>query len=216
VPSLSAPGAERRLATRAVDLPATIAPPGTRSTILNSALHLFAERGFAGASIRDIAGAAGIQPATLYGHFDSKEQILAQIVEAAHLEHHRRLSAALLSSGPDPIEQLSAVVREHVLVHAELPMLAVVANSELHALSAELGAGALALRRRSEELIFDVIGRGTDLGHFEPIHQWMALAAIGAMGIRVANWFTSDFELSADQVADVYVEFALRIVGARR
>jgi AcrR family transcriptional regulator len=211
--TMAAPSTERRLASRAIDLPAEIVPPGTRATILSSALRLFAESGFAGASIRDIAKVAGVRSATLYGHFESKEQILAALIESAHREHYRRLSTALLESGADPVDQLSAVVRAHVLMHAEYPMLTVVANSELHALSAELGAGARSFRRRSEELIADVVRRGTELGAFDPVHPWMALAAIGAMGIRVANWFTAEFELDAAAVADVYAEFARRIVG---
>lgn len=206
---------ERRLASRSIDLPPTVSPDGTRGIVLNCALSLFAEHGFAGASIRDIASAAGVQPATLYGHFPSKEQILAEIVEAAHAEHHRRLAAAVLESGADPIDQLTAVVREHVLVHAEYPMLTVVANAELHALSPTLGRTARDYRSRSEQLIGDIIKRGTELGIFEPIDTWLALAAIGAMGIRVANWYTVDFPTPATQVADTYAAYACRIVGVR-
>lgn len=205
----------RRLASRSIDLPPTVSPDGTRGTLLNGALNLFASHGFAGTSIRDIASAAGVQPATLYGHFDSKEQILAEIVEAAHAEHHRRLAAAVLESSADPIDQLTAVVREHVLVHAGYPMLTVVANAELHALSPTLGRTARDFRSRSEQLIGDVIKRGTDIGVFDPIDHWLALAAIGAMGIRVANWYTADFPMPATQVADTYAEYACRIVGAR-
>ena len=206
----------RRLATRAIDLPPSVTPPGTRGVVLSSALALFAEYGFAGASIRDIASAAGVQPATLYGHFSSKEQILSEIIEAAHAEHYRRLAAALLRSDADPIEQLTAVVREHVLVHAGYPMLTMVANAELHALSPALGRAALDYRSRSEQLIRDVVVRGTELGVFEPIDAWLALAAIGAMGIRVANWYTDDFETPAERVADIYAEYACRIVGVER
>ncbi len=205
----------RRLATRAVLLPPTVAPSGTRGVALSCALELFAEHGFAGASIRDIASAAGVQPATLYGHFLSKEQILAEIVEAAHAEHYRRLAASLLASDPDPIEQLTAVVREHVLVHAGYPMLTVVANAELHALSSDLGRAARDYRAHSEQLIHDVVKRGTDVGVFEPVDTWLAVAAIGAMGIRVANWYTDDFETGAETVADTYAEYACRIVGVR-
>jgi AcrR family transcriptional regulator len=206
---------ERRLASHSIDLAPTVSQDGTRGLLLNCALSLFAERGFAGASIRDIASAAGVQPATLYGHFESKAQILAELVEAAHAEHYRRLAAAELQSGADPIDQLTAVVREHVLVHAGYPMLTVVANAELHALSPSLGRAARDFRSRSEQLLGDVIERGTELGVFDPVDTWLALAAIGAMGIRVANWYTVDFALPATRVADIYAEYACRIVGVR-
>jgi hypothetical protein len=36
---------------------------------------------------------------------------------------------------------------------------------------------------------------------------------IGGAGIRVANWYTPQFDVSAATVADVYVRYALRILG---
>lgn len=204
----------RRLASESATLPPDVAPAGTAGAILDGALRLFAERGYAGTSIRDIAAAAGVTSATLYAHYPSKEHILAHVVEIAHDEHHRRLRQGVLSSDADPVSQLTAFVRAHVLFHADHPMLAVVANAELHALSPELGASSLQLRGQSEELLHDVIARGIELGRFSPLHAWMAAAAIGGMGIRVAHWYTTEFEASADEVADTYAEYACRIVGA--
>ncbi|MGH7860068.1 MAG: helix-turn-helix domain-containing protein, partial [Candidatus Binatia bacterium] len=70
----------RRLEARATGLPAGVSPPGTRRQILDAALRLFAERGYGGTSIRDIARAAGVQSASLYSHYPSKEHVLAEIV----------------------------------------------------------------------------------------------------------------------------------------
>lgn len=204
----------RRLASESAALPPDVSPAGTAGSVLDGALRLFAEHGYAGTSIRDIAAAAGVTSATLYAHYASKEHILAHVVEIAHEEHHRRLRQALLSSENDPASQLTALVRAHVLMHTDHPMLAVVANAELHALSPELGATSLRLRDESIQLLEDVIERGIELGKFDPVHAWMATAAIGGMGIRVAHWYTAEFEATADQVADTYAEFARRIVGA--
>ncbi|HEX9767432.1 MAG TPA: TetR/AcrR family transcriptional regulator [Nitriliruptorales bacterium] len=204
----------RRLASDTTNLPPDVSPGGTAGALLDSALLLFAEQGFAGASIRDIAAAAGVTSATLYAHYPSKGHILAHVVEIAHTEHHRRLRAALLASDADPANQLTSLVRAHVLMHAEYPMLSVVANAELHAVPPELVARSLDLRGRSEELLNEVIARGIELGRFDPPHAWMAAAAIGGMGIRVAHWFTENFEATAEQVADTYAEFARRLVGA--
>src|SRR5688572_449835 len=112
-------------------------PEGPRRRVLEAALGLFAEKGFAGASIRDIATAAGVRSATLYAHYSAKEQILADIVLIGHEDHHERLRAALLGSDAGPRAQLTALVKAHVRWHADHPRLAIVANAELHALSAE-------------------------------------------------------------------------------
>lgn len=209
------PAPLRRLASDAIELPAGVAPAGTAGRILEAGLTVFAERGYYGASIRDIAAAAGVRSATLYGHYPSKEHLLAEVVRIGHEEHHRRLREALLEAGVDPDAQLDAVVRAHVLMHARYACLAVVANSELHALSPALAGPALALRQASEQLILDVIERGARLGRFHIDEPWLALAAIGGMGIRVANWLGErDVRYGADDVAATYAAFARRIVGS--
>ena len=207
-------GARRLEATDGV-LPDSRVTQGTRGRILEAALQLFAKNGYAGTSIREIAAAAGVQSASLYAHFPSKEHILAELAVIGHEEHHRALRAALLESDHLPANQLAAVVRAHVLMHTEFSMLAVISNTELHSLSPEMAAPVMATRDSSVQLIQDVIQRGVDRSDFDPPHVWLAVAAIGAMGIRVAYWFTSDFELSAEEVADTYAEFALRLVNSQ-
>jgi AcrR family transcriptional regulator len=52
-----------------------------RRTILDSALRLFAERGYEGASVDDIAAEAGITVAVIYSHFQSKQQLHATVLQ---------------------------------------------------------------------------------------------------------------------------------------
>lgn len=82
-----------------------------RSLILAAATEVFAEDGLEGASLRAIAARAGYTPAALYFHFDSKEEIYAEVlrvslarlgqeVEAAVAEAHgaaSRLRAAAMA-----------------------------------------------------------------------------------------------------------------------
>jgi AcrR family transcriptional regulator len=186
----------RRLSAREGGLPEGSGPTGPRRRILEAALGLFAEHGFAGASIRDIATAAGVRSATLYAHYGAKEQILSDLVLVGHEDHHERLRA---------VTGLADLVREHVRWHAEHPRLAVVVNAELHALSPELAAPALAIRDQSTQLLIDA-AEG----------DWLAAAAIGGMGIRVANWFDPEGDFAVDEVADRYAEFAVSIVGGKK
>ena len=204
----------RRLASDDTTLPPGAAPRGSRTTILSAALRLIAERGYGGTSVRDIAKEAGIQPATMYAHYPSKEHVLGELIRLGHESHQQMMRAAMLESSADPREQLAALMRAHVRMHAEYPMLAMVANAELHALSPEAAAPALELRRQSEQLLGDVVQRGMQKGVFKVKQPFLALAAIGAMGIRVSHWYTPGFELSVDEVADEYAGFALKILGA--
>ncbi len=175
----------------------------------------FAEHGFHGTSIRDIAAEAAIQSASLYAHFPSKEVILAELVLAGHEEHHTRLVTALLESGTDPRDRLAALVRAHVQSHTDYPMLAVVANNEMHALSPPAAAPAAALRRRSEALLTEVLAVGHERGVFDVVHLEATAAAIGGMGIRVPSWYPAPkADLNPSQLADVYASLALRMAGA--
>jgi AcrR family transcriptional regulator len=210
---MSAPAVAPRLAATTPTLPPGVLGEGARARILTAALSLFAQRGFYGTSIRDIAAAAGLQSASLYGHFPSKEQLLAEIVAVGHEEHHRRLRAALLDGGSDPVDQLRAFVRAHVLMHAEHPVLTMVSNNELHVLPPELATRALAFRQQSELLMVELVERGIALGRFAPPHPWMTAAAVLGMGIRVGNWFDPTLGLAPDEVADTYSELALRMMG---
>ena len=55
--------------------------PDTRQAILDAARTTFAELGFAGASIRRIASAAGVDPALVHHYFGSKEKLFLSTVE---------------------------------------------------------------------------------------------------------------------------------------
>jgi hypothetical protein len=136
------------------------------------------------------------------------------LVRIGHEELHNRLCRAVVTAGPDPAAQLVAMVREHVLAHADYPLLGVVANNELHALSPSQAATSLALREQSRQLLFDVLRHGRDTGVFTVADEILAGIAIGSMGLRVAHWFGPDQPYRREQVADAFADIALRIVGA--
>jgi AcrR family transcriptional regulator len=189
---------------------------GTAGRILAAGLLLFARNGYHGTSIREIGEELELKPPNLYAYFKSKEHLLAELVRVGHREHHAQLRKALIEAGGGPIDQITALVRAHVRMHAEYPMLATVANGEMHALSPDLVAPSLVLRSESEAMFADVVRLGIECGVFETPHPWVTVAAVAGMGMRVANWYRADFDLTVDQIADVHVELALRMLGAQR
>lgn len=124
--------------------------------ILDAAAALFAERGFDAASVRDIAGAVGMLPGSLYYHFANKEALLV----AVYAEGVRRIDAAveaatLRHSGA--WERLEAAAAAHLGTLVDRSAYAkVVVNvrpSDVPAAQRELVALRDAYERRFRELI---------------------------------------------------------------
>lgn len=205
----------RRLAAVAPELPPGVAPPGSRGAILRASLGLFAEFGFHGTPVRQIASAVGMNPASLYGHYPSKEHVLAELVLLGHQELHGRLTDALTLAGKTTTARLAALVREHALVHCDYPLLAVVANAELHALSAESAQPAVELRSRCSELLLRALSDGIQAGEFSMTDPVLTAVAIGGHGMHIAHWFVPGGPYDRAQVADTYAQLALRMVGAQ-
>ena len=186
---------------------------GTLRRIHEAALVCFGQLGYHGVSIRDLARAAGIRPSSLYAHVRSKEQLLFDLVLLAHEEHRDQLERAVLDAGPEPVEQLQAYVRAHVTMHATYRMLCRVANRELAALSGANAEHVLRVRNSSVQLMQSVLARGSRLGVFAVPEPFVTAAAIGGMGIRVAEWWQPDGPYTAQEVADYYAELAVRMVA---
>lgn len=67
----------------------------TARLLVQAACRMFAQRGYAGASVRDIAGAAGVNAALVAYHFGSKEGLYLEVTEQAIRELRQRLDMAV-------------------------------------------------------------------------------------------------------------------------
>jgi AcrR family transcriptional regulator len=75
----------------------------TRERLLRAAADVFAERGYDGTRVADIAAAAGVSNGALYAHFDSKAELLLAALRA----HGRRVLADMLATDPGkPVTEL--------------------------------------------------------------------------------------------------------------
>ena len=75
---------------------------GTKDRILETALELFAQNGYLGTSMNDIAGQLGFTKAALYKHYASKQEILDRIVERmSRMDYERAESYEMPEAEPD-------------------------------------------------------------------------------------------------------------------
>lgn len=186
----------------------------TAEVIERTALSIFYVKGYHGTSIREIARGADISVPGLFHHYESKARIVERILHRAVDEMQRDIDGALDEVGPAPRERLTAGFRALVLAHCERQMDSFVAQSELRSLEPD-AEEEIREKRRSVQHVFDAaVDEGAQSGEIHCDHPHEAARAIVALGTSVATWYRHGNGYTPDEVADIYVDMALRIAGA--
>ncbi|HEU5149710.1 MAG TPA: TetR/AcrR family transcriptional regulator [Iamia sp.] len=174
-----------------------------RDEILGVAAELFAEKGFEGTTVRDIADTAGILSGSLYHHFRSKEQIMEEIF-AAYFDEAEARWAAVLASEADPAEQFRAMLRELLLAVDRHPGAARILTNEWARLR---GIGNLETRwkdleHQSRSMIDAAVAAGSFRSDIEPFY----LYSVGMDVVRgFTGWYRRDSRVDIEAVAEAYV-----------
>jgi len=184
----------------------------TAELVLARAVALFSTAGFEGTSMRQIASAVGIQPASLYNHYRSKEEILWAIVQRS-LDTILTGQERALASEASTVERLRAFVRMHIRFHAEENASARVVNSNLSSLSKRHYALTVKKRAIYEHRFRELLRSGVTEGLFAITNPKITSYAILEMGMGVATWFSDEGELDVDDLLSLYEELALRMAG---
>lgn len=94
---------------------------GTRERILKAAEILFADRGYAGTRLHEIAHGVGVQKASLFHHFASKEDLYRAVLDEGHHDSRRTLEKVLDGAGTplEKIRALTAAYIDMVVAHPE-------------------------------------------------------------------------------------------------
>src|SRR3989449_9263512 len=117
-----------------------------RTELRRAAARLFAEKGYHGTSVGDLAEALGVQKGSLYSHIDSKADLLWEVAREGAGAFHAGLDA-LPEEGP-VVERIRAALRAHLRVVAEQLDVATVFVREWRYLEGERRGRFVAARRR--------------------------------------------------------------------
>jgi AcrR family transcriptional regulator len=194
-------------------------PPGATTArrelveneIYENAIRLFAERGFAGTSLQDIADALGITRPALYYYVKSKDELLAKL--AADVAGGSAAQIAELAARPDldAVGKLREIARLNVLRVASQPeRFRLLIRSEAD-LPPELSDAYDASRRAVLRAVTGVIEDGIRAGRFRPVDARVAALAVIGMGNWAAWWFRPGRD-SADAVAEQLADMAVAAV----
>jgi len=194
----------RRRKTLQVDGAAEKSRPSTFERLLDAAAALFAQKGYAAASTREIAGILGIRKASLYYHIENKEDLLYAICKSS-LEQIRSDVAAALEEVSDPLERIRTLVRAHIRSLVRDQIAHSVAVGEMHALSGARLKEVIALRDAYEDLVRSVLqdARKAAVLRDDISVKYLCLILLGLLN-RVEMWYRRDGALSPDQLARVF------------
>ena len=154
-----------------------------REELTRTAARLFAERGYHGTSLADLAEALGIQKASLYHHIASKEDLLWEVARDGASAFHAALDSVPVDA-PAP-ERIRIALHGHLGVVAEQLDAATVFTREWRALEGDRRAEFLAERRRYEERIQELFREGVEGGQ---LRTDLDVATAALLFLSAANW----------------------------
>ena len=179
--------------------------------ILAAAAKIFREKGYHGASVRDIAESVGLLKGSLYHYIRSKEELLARLFEGA-LEDTIRDLEGIAKRDARASERLRDMVTAYVTsVTDNLDAVALYLR-EWRSLPPPQLARVRARRRAMRTLFEDVIAEGVRAREFAAGDAKIAALAILGMCNWLYEWYRPRGRLDAGALASTIAEQALRSV----
>jgi len=181
-----------------------------RAELTRAAARLFAEKGYHGTSVGDLAEALGMRKGSLYTHIDSKADLLWEVCREGAEAFHAALDATP-EEGP-LLDRIGAALRAHLRVVAEQLDIATVFVREWRYLEGERRAAFVAERRRYEERVRALFREGRELGQ---LRSDLDDGTAALLALSAANWAYTWLRPGADTDALADRFTALLLDGMR-
>lgn len=184
--------------------------PERKARILDAARVLFWQKGYQGCSMRDLAQASGCRAANLYNYFESKDEVLFEVLReemeqilgpVRHLEHDQEAP---------PLEQLRFFVRNHIqLTLGPRRAGKLLFDMDLGHLSPPRRRVILGLRRLYDRILVGILERGVARGDLAPANLKLAAYGIASLIARSRVWYSPQGPLSPEQIGDFFCQMVL-------
>lgn len=190
------------------DQAATV-PATRREELLEIAVKLFAEQGVAKTTVRDIADAAGMLSGSLYHHFSSKNQMVAEAIGNG-LMIRTEANRAVIESAPNGAVAMAGLITGAVRwVSQEPDVVKIMTNDKSYIRDNPELVETEKTRQANRIRWIAVIEDGIKDGSFRPIDNVDVLVRAIFDGIFAsARWMYG--EMAPEQVAAELTEFYLR------
>lgn len=184
-----------------------------RQEITEAAIRVFNRMGYKGASVSAVAAELGIDRATLYYYYSSKEQMFDEIVRSV-LEGNDELARRIAASPISPTRKLRELVNAMMLSYAKnYPLLYIYIREDLTQVSGKRTSWSdqmRALNRSIENSIVTIIEQGYADGSFRQVGSARTVS-YGILGMLnwTHRWFRPDRSEPAEEVGKVFAEMVL-------
>lgn len=176
-------------------------PDSPRGRVLDQAAQLFRQKGYERTTVRDIAGAVGIQSGSIFHHFSSKEDILRSVMSEA-LVYFTEILKHAIALAADPREKLLACIRCELqfTIGPDTTAIMSVLISEWRCLSEEAQQDILNYRNVYEQLWLDVL-HSASIAKLFAGDAFVTRRLIAGAIHWTPYWFQLDGELSLEDLA---------------
>ena len=189
----------------------TAVPTAREEEILAAAARVFREKGYHGASVRDIAESVGLLKGSLYHYIRSKEDLLARLFDGALEETVGELER-IAASDASPRARLHEMVRTYVrAVTANLDAVGLYLR-EWRALPPPELTRLRARRRAMRSLFEDIIREGVRKREFVAADVKISALAILGMCNWLFEWYRPRGRLNPEKLAGELADRAVRSV----
>jgi AcrR family transcriptional regulator len=181
-----------------------------RTELTREAARLFAEKGYHGTSVGDLAKAMGVQKGSLYAHIDSKQDLLWEIAASGAAAFHAALDE--VPANAPAVERIRLALAGHLGVVAEQLDVATVFTREWRYLTDDRRGAFVAERRRYEQRIRDLFRDGREQGE---LRSDLDEGAAALLFLSAANWAYTWLQPGRDTAELAERFFRLLIDGMR-
>ena len=181
-----------------------------RERLIAAAVEAFAEKGFTATTTRDIASRAGMSPAAVYVHHDTKEGLLFTVSLDGHRTSLEVITAAATSS-TDPVERMRSMVYDFSLWHADNSRVGRIVQYEFQALTPEHRAEIATYRRGIEKTMQDALADGVDKGVLEVADIPGTALALLSLGVDLVRWFVPGGSRTGHELATLHANLAVKM-----
>lgn len=183
--------------------------------ILDAAVEVIAENGFANSRVAQIAARAGVADGTIYLYFKNKDQILMSALDDAFSAFIANARSKLADIA-DPREKLKTVIRLHLSTMSQRRSLAVVLQTELRQSAKFLAEFSQRQLRSYLGLLHEIIREGQERGCFRSLlSDRVAVSCIfGAVDDVVTAWVLSDRDYDLAPMAEGIYDLVLNGITA--